>query len=48
MHRAAAAQAVRHPRFDLVTPKGKAPQWNQFGNGNWATDPTYAAKIWNL
>ena len=36
------------PRFDLVTPKGKAPKWNQFGNGNWATDPNYAVKIWNL
>ncbi len=36
------------PRFALVSPKGKAPTWNQFGNGNWATDPTYASKIWNL
>ncbi len=33
------------PRFNLVSPKGKAPTWNQFGNGNWATDPTYAFKI---
>ena len=24
------------PRFDLVTPKGKAPTWNQLGHGNWA------------
>jgi N-acetylmuramoyl-L-alanine amidase len=36
------------PRFDLVSPKGKAPYWKQFGNGNWATDPNYAAKVWNL
>ena len=33
------------PRFNLVSPKGKAPTWNQFGNGKWATDPTYASKI---
>jgi Mannosyl-glycoprotein endo-beta-N-acetylglucosaminidase len=33
------------PRFDLVTPKGKAPSWNQFGNGVWATDPAYAGKV---
>jgi len=33
------------PRFAAVSPKGKAPTWNQFGNGNWATDPTYASKI---
>lgn len=33
------------PRFDLVTPKGKAPAWNDLGNGNWSTDPQYAAKI---
>jgi hypothetical protein len=36
------------PRFDLVSPKGKAPYWKQFGNGVWATDPNYAAKIWKL
>jgi hypothetical protein len=36
------------PRFDLVSPKGKAPYWKQFGNGIWATDPSYALKIWNL
>jgi hypothetical protein len=36
------------PRFDLVSPHGKAPNWNQFGNGIWATDPDYAAKVWNL
>jgi Mannosyl-glycoprotein endo-beta-N-acetylglucosaminidase len=36
------------PRFELVSPHGKAPMWQQFGNGNWATDPDYAAKIWAL
>ena len=30
------------PRFALVAPKGKAPTWNQMGNGNWATSPTCA------
>ncbi|MFM8303063.1 MAG: glucosaminidase domain-containing protein [Actinomycetota bacterium] len=33
------------PRFNLVSPKGKAPTWNQFGNGVWATDPYYSFKI---
>ena len=36
------------PRFDLVTPKGKAPNWNQLGNGNWASAPTYASSILSL
>jgi Mannosyl-glycoprotein endo-beta-N-acetylglucosaminidase len=36
------------PRFDLVSPKGKAPTWNQMGNGNWATAPTYANSILTL
>jgi hypothetical protein len=36
------------PRFALVVPKGKAPTWNQMGNGNWATDPAYASKILTL
>src|SRR6266536_2653127 len=36
------------PRFDLVSPKGKAPPWNQMGNGNWATDPNYASKVIDL
>ena len=36
------------PRFHLVTPKGKAPTWNQMGNGNWATSTTYAARILQL
>jgi hypothetical protein len=35
------------PRFNLVSPKGKAPSWNQMGNGNWALDPNYAATILN-
>lgn len=33
------------PRFALVTPKGRAPFWNQFGNGVWATAPTYGSDI---
>ncbi len=36
------------PRFHLVTPKGRAPSWNQMGNGNWATAPTYATSILTL
>jgi len=36
------------PRFALVVPKGKAPTWNQMGNGNWATSPTYASSILRL
>jgi len=36
------------PRFALVLPKGKAPAWNQLGNGNWATASTYAASILTL
>ena len=36
------------PRFNLVTPKGRAPTWNQFGNGNWATASTYATSILSL
>src|SRR5690606_1392167 len=42
------AHALVDPRFDLVSPKGKAPNWNNFGNGIWATDPGYAAKIKSL
>ena len=42
------ANPLESPRFHLVNPKGRAPRWNQFGNGNWATDPLYAAKILNL
>ena len=36
------------PRFNLVSPKGKAPTWNQMGNGNWATSTTYAQQILSL
>lgn len=36
------------PRFALVVPKGKAPAWNQLGNGNWATASTYGATILQL
>ncbi len=32
------------PRFDLVS-RGCAPYVQQFGNGIWATDPNYAAKL---
>ncbi len=35
------------PRFTLVTP-GIAPSWNHFGNGVWATDPSYSSKILSL
>lgn len=36
------------PRFNLVMPKGRAPTWNQFGNGNWATASTYGGSILTL
>ncbi len=36
------------PRFHLVSPKGKAPQWTQYGRGIWATDPDYAGKLARL
>ncbi len=36
------------PRFHLVEPKGKAPTWNDMGNGNWATASTYATTILRL
>jgi hypothetical protein len=42
------AHPVIDPRFSLVAPKGKAPTWEQFGNGIWATDPGYAAKVINI
>jgi hypothetical protein len=35
------------PRFGLVLPKGRAPLWNQLGNGNWATAATYGTDILN-
>ena len=31
--------------YDTFFLKGKAPVWNVMGNGNWATDPDYAAKV---
>ena len=34
--------------YDSFFLKGKSPLWNQMGNGNWATDPTYAGKVVNL
>lgn len=40
--------ACADPRFDLVVPKGKAPTWNQMGNGNWATASGYATSILTL
>ena len=39
------ARPLVDPRFNLVQPKGKAPTWDGFGGGNWATDPQYGAKI---
>ena len=41
--------SLAHPlvdtRFAKVNPKGKAPYWEQFGGGIWATDPIYAGKV---
>jgi peptidoglycan hydrolase CwlO-like protein len=31
--------------FDTYVAKGRIPTWNLMGNGNWATDPTYASKV---
>ncbi len=42
------ANPLVDPRFSLVLPKGKAPTWEQFGNGIWATDPGYAAKVLSI
>jgi hypothetical protein len=33
------------PTFNFVSPKGKAPNWNDIGNGNWAAAPDYAATV---
>jgi hypothetical protein len=33
------------PVFNFVSPKGKAPNWQDMGNGNWAEAPDYAAKV---
>ena len=32
-------------RFHLVKTKGRAPLWDQFGAGVWASDPDYASKV---
>ena len=39
------AHPLESPRFHLVSPKGMAPTWEQFGDGVWATDPLYSRKI---
>jgi len=31
--------------FDTFYAKGWAPTWNDMGNGNWATDPSYSGKV---
>jgi hypothetical protein len=31
--------------FDTFFAKGRAPTWNQMGNGNWATAPNYASVV---
>jgi len=33
------------PTFEFVNPKGKAPNWNDMGNGNWAVASDYAGKV---
>jgi len=33
------------PTFNFVSPKGKAPNWNDMGNGNWAQASDYAGKV---
>lgn len=42
------ANPLVDPRFSLVAPKGKASTWEQFGNGIWATDPGYSAKVLSI
>ena len=41
--------SLAHPlvdtRFHLVKTKGRAPTWDQFGGGVWASDPDYAGKV---
>lgn len=39
------ANPLVDPRFNLVSPKGKAPNWEQFGGGIWASDPAYSGKV---
>lgn len=46
------ASPLASPRFDLVQPKGRAPNWENMGGSrpglqgvNWASDPRYSHKI---
>lgn len=39
------SQQVANENFDTFFAKGWALTWNQMGNGNWATDPNYSAKV---
>lgn len=46
------ASPLASPRFDLVHPKGRAPNWEDMGGSrpglpgvNWASDPRYSHKI---
>jgi hypothetical protein len=49
---ACAVPPLRHPcadpRFDFVEPKGRAPAWNDLGNGKWAGITTYGRSILRL
>jgi hypothetical protein len=45
---ASLANPLVSTRWNLVRPRGMAPTWNQFGNGVWATDPGYSAKVLSL
>ena len=49
------ANPLVSPRFDLVSPKGRAPLWEdyggvdpRYGGVNWASDPLYSDKILRL
>ncbi|MCC5947080.1 MAG: S-layer homology domain-containing protein [Nitriliruptoraceae bacterium] len=49
------ANPLVSPRFDLVSPKGRAPNWEdyggvdpRYGGVNWASDPQYSVKILRL
>lgn len=49
------AYPLESPRFHLVSPKGRAPLWEDFGGEdpehggvNWASDPEYSDKILRL
>jgi hypothetical protein len=37
--------AAANYNFDHYFAKGRAPLWNDMGNGNWATAPDYAAVV---